>query len=43
MMLFDFKKSVFEIGIGIGIGFLFAANRVNMTHFHFVKLMTCLK
>ena len=39
MMFFDFKKSVFEIGIG----FLFAANRVNMTHFHFVKLMTCLK
>jgi len=41
MMFFDFKKSVFEIGIGIG--FLFAANRVKMTHFHFVKLMTCLK
>ena len=41
MMFFHFKKSVFEIGIGIG--FLFAANRVNMTHFHFVKLMTCLK
>ena len=41
MMFFDFKKSVFEIGIGIG--FLFAANRVKMTHFHFGKLMTCLK
>ena len=41
MMFFDLKKSVFESGIGIV--FLFAANRVNMTHFHFVKLMTCLK
>jgi hypothetical protein len=40
-MFFDFKKLVFEINIVVGTPLI--VNKVNMTHFDSVKLMTCLK